>query len=299
MNALERVREFRGWMSTRIKGQPELLERMDGCFARGELGLTDPNYARGAYMLAGPTGVGKTESTLCGAEFFFGAGAVAKLNMSEYKEARSAAELRLRLTTAQAEGKQVFLFDEIEKAHWEVLDLLLQMLDRDAVLSGANGEPVSFTKAYIVLTTNLGAREAMRSRTSNYELYQRTIAEYVRRYMRPEILGRINFFNGVVVLRRLAEPQQRELAQFHLRGILRRMGELGYQVEVGERAFEYFIRNGFSEEYGARNLIGMMRASVEGAIAEALRAGVEPNGCLAVRSDGRGLGIVGKSEIAA
>ncbi|MFI5337708.1 MAG: AAA family ATPase [Opitutales bacterium] len=291
MQPIPRVNGFLPWIAERIRGQPEVLRTLDEHAARSELGLTETGLVRGGFLFVGPTGVGKTETTLRFGEYFHGAGSVARFNMSEFKEARSVAEMRGRLAKAHGEGRRVFLIDEIEKAHWEVLDLLLQILDEGAELTAPDGGVRGFTDAYFVMTSNLGAREAMRSRTLNYTSYSNTILEYVRRYLRPELLGRIHGVGGVFVFRRLEEPQQREVAHHHLGGVLGRMARLGHRLELGEAGFEYIMRHGFSEDYGARHLLGVIRAQVEGAVADALRQGRPTSGRLVEREDGSGLAI--------
>jgi ATP-dependent Clp protease ATP-binding subunit ClpC len=295
----ERLNGFTSWISDRIKGQPEVLAALDAHFGRSELGLTEPGYVLGGFLFVGPTGVGKTETTLLFAEYFFGQDSVARLNMAEFKEARSVLELRERLAKAKREGKRVYLIDEIEKAHWEVLDLLLGILDKGAQASAPDGTPLDFTDSYLVMTSNLGAREAMRSRTRNYISFSNTVMEYVRRYLRPELLGRIEGVGSTFVFRRLEEPQQRELAAFHAGQVIARMNAAGHVLTLSQEAFEHLMRHGFSEEYGARRLLGVIRRSIEGAVSEATRAGNPTDGLLVERSDARGLEIHKSVVIAA
>lgn len=292
----ERLNGFLPWISERLKGQPEVLAGLDAHFGRSELGLTEPGYVLGGFLFVGPTGVGKTETTLLFAEYFYGANSVARLNMAEFKEAKSVHELRERLAKAKREGKRIYLIDEIEKAHWEVLDLFLGILDKGAETAAPDGSPMDFTDSYLVMTSNLGAREAMRSRTRNYTSFSNTVMEYVRRYLRPELLGRIEGVGSPFVFRRLEEPQQRELAGFHVESVLERIRVAGHAVRMGDGAFEHVMRTGFSEEYGARRLLGVIRKSVEGAVSDALRAKTPTSGILVERSDGRGLHIVPASR---
>lgn len=287
----EKLNGFVPWISDRIKGQPEVLASLDAHFGRSELGLTEPGHVLGGFLFVGPTGVGKTETTLLFAEYFFGADSVARLNMAEFKEAKSVFELRERLSKAKRAGKRVYLIDEIEKAHWEVLDLLLGILDKGAEAAAPDGSPMDFTDSYLVMTSNLGAREAMRSRTRNYTSFSNTVMEYVRRYLRPELLGRIEGVGSPFIFRRLEEPQQRELARFHIERVLERMSAASHALNIGADAFEYVMRNGFSEEYGARRLLGVIRKNVEGAVSDALRANQPARGVLVERPDGRGLCI--------
>lgn len=296
---VQKVNNFPAWIRERIKGQPEVVAALDEHFGRAQLGLTERNLVLGGFLFVGPTGVGKTETTLCFAEYFFGAGAVARFNMAEFKEAASVGELRERMAKARADGRRVYLIDEIEKAHWEVLDLLLQILDTGAELTAPDGTVMNFTDAYFVMTSNLGAKEAMRSRTANYTAFGNTIMEYVKRALRPELLGRIEAVGAPLVFRRLEEPQQREVATFHVGRVLERMSELGHQLSLGNTGFEHIMRHGFSEEYGARRLLGVIRKSIEGAVAAEMRAGRSAVGILHEREDGRGLRIVAPGVVAA
>jgi ATP-dependent Clp protease ATP-binding subunit ClpC len=293
----EKLNGFLPWISERIRGQPEVLAGLDAHFGRSELGLTEPGHVLGGFLFVGPTGVGKTETALLFAEYFFGPDSVARLNMAEFKEARNVLELRERLAAAKRAGKRVYLIDEIEKAHWEVLDLLLGILDKRAEAAAPDGSPMDFSDSYFVMTSNLGAREAMRSRTRNYTSFSNTVMEYVRRYLRPEFLGRIESIGSPFVFRRLEEPQQRELAGFHIERVLERVRASGHSICLGSDAFEYVMRNGFSEEYGARRLLGVIRKTVEGAVSDALRANRPTRGVLVERTDGRGLGIEAAAAI--
>ena len=297
--AADRINGFLPWMSERIRGQPEVLASLDKHLGRSEFGLTEPGHVRGGFLFVGPTGVGKTETTLLVGEYLFGPGSVARFNMSEFKEAREVADLRGRLAKAKRAGRRVYLIDEIEKAHWEVLDLLLQILDKGAEISAPEGEPLDFSDSYVVMTSNLGSKEAMRSRTRNYTSFSNTVMEYVRRYLRPELLGRIEGVGAPLVFRRLEEPQQRELAGFHIERVLERMRDAGHRLQMGPDAFEHIVRMGFSEEYGARRLLGVIRRCVEGAVSDAMRMGRPTSGILLERADGSGLSVRDPVEVAA
>lgn len=285
----EKLNGFLPWISNRIKGQPEVLAALDAHLGRSELGLTEPDYVLGGFLFVGPTGVGKTETTLVFAEYFFGPNSVARLNMAEFKEARSVLELRERLAKAKREGKRVYLIDEIEKAHWEVLDLFLGILDKGAQAAAPDGAPLDFTDCYFVMTSNLGAREAMRSRTRNYVSFSNTVIEYVRRYLRPELLGRLEGVGAIFVFRRLDEPEQRQVAAFQIDQVLKRMKAKGHRLHLSEEAFEYILRNGFSDDHGARPLLGAVRRNIEGAVSTRLRRTQSANGLLIVRQSDDGL----------
>jgi ATP-dependent Clp protease ATP-binding subunit ClpA len=216
--------------------------------------------------------------------------------MSEFKEASSVMELRDRLSKAKRAGKRFYLIDEIEKAHREVLDLLLQILDQGAELTAPDGDTIAFIDSYFVMTSNLGAREAMRSRTRNYTSFANTVREYVRRHLRPELLGRIEGAGGVLVFRRLEEPQQRELVGFHVAQVLERMRRSGHRLRMSPDAFERVIRDGFSEDHGARQLVGVIHRYVEGGVSDALRSKKATSGLLTDRADRQGLCVSEASE---
>ena len=260
----ERLNGFISWISDRIKGQPEVLAALDAHFGRSELGLTEPGYVLGGFLFVGPTGVGKTETTLLFAEYFFGQDSVARLNMAEFKEARSVLELRERLAKAKREGKRVYLIDEIEKAHWEVLDLLLGILDKGAQASAPDGTPLDFTDSYLVMTSNLGAREAMRSRTRNYTSFSNTVMEYVRRYLRPELLGRIEGVGGTFVFRRLEEPQLAILVALARDPLLRCSAAAVLNLKIGE-------------EFSRADAEAALRTGTEGRLNDSILAKVVRN----------------------
>ena len=297
---VERVNGFREWLKGRVLGQPEVIPAFDRHLGRSELGLTDPTLVKGAFLFVGPTGVGKTELVTSFAEYFHGKDSLLKLNMSEFKDVDQVREIRERLVKGKAAGKKVFLWDELEKAHAEAMDLLLQILDAGAEISDMDGEPVSFTDSYIFGTSNLGAPEAMRSRTRNYTAYCNTVVEYVQRHLRPELLGRIRRGIGsVLVFQRLGEPEQRAVAELHVRKVLARLEGHGHSLKLEPAAFEHIMRNGFSEQYGARNIVGVICDRLEGAVSHALRTGKGTSGSVAVRADGLGLEIAALAAIGA
>jgi len=296
---VERVNGFAGWIGERIKGQPEVVSRLEAHIARSELSLTDQRYVRGAFLFVGPTGVGKTETTLCASEYLFGLGSCARFNMAEFKAKENVMELRERLAKARRAGKRVFLVDEIEKAHWEILDLMLQIFDKGAAMTAPDGEELDFCPCYFVMTSNLGAREAMRSRTQNYTSFSNTILEYVKRSMRPELLGRIYDVGAVLVFRKLGEPEQRAIARSHVEAVCERLRGQGARIEITAGAFEYIMRHGFSEEYGARHLRGCIAAAIEGAVSTAQRRGLSGSGVLELNASGDALELRASENAAA
>ena len=287
-------------MASRIKGQEEVLCALDEHIGRSELGLTAPGLPLGGFLFVGPTGVGKTETAKSLTEYLFGgSAALCRLDMSEFKAASSVEELRGLIGARRAGGARTFLFDEIEKAHPEVMDLLLQILDASR-MGLRDGSVIGFDDCYVIMSSNIGAKEAMRSRTSNYTMFSNTVLEYVKRKLRPELLGRIERIGKVMVFRKLEEAQQRAIATYHLGETLTRMASLGHRVSVDARAFEFIMRRGFHAEYGARPLLGVIAQCVEGAVASALRSGLPfAQGVLTEREDGAGLSLKAMASIAA
>ncbi|WP_342751194.1 hypothetical protein OH491_27555 (plasmid) [Termitidicoccus mucosus] len=142
------------------------------------------------------------------------------------------------------------------------------------------------------MTSNLGAKEAMRSRTNNYTSFKNTVLQYVTLAMRPEIIGRLSKLGGIHVFRRLGEPEQRALAGFHIKRVLERMARHGCHLELSESAFEYIVRNGYSAEYGARNMEGVIMKAIQEAVSTAARVRQQVSGRLIENPDSNGLTIV-------
>ena len=194
----ERLRTLPMRLKTLLTGQDRAIDLVAERLQHGELGLTTPGRPKASFLFLGPTGVGKTELTLRFTEDLIGTDRVVRLDMSEYQ---TADRLALLLGTAEepgriaegfeaCAGRGTLLFDEIEKAHPRVLDVLLQLLDAARLTTGRN-RVLDFSAWYIVLTSNIGAQRIMTLRKSKHETMERLVRQDAQRELRPEIFARI------------------------------------------------------------------------------------------------------------
>ena len=196
-----------------IIGQPNVLPQVIDALQDGELGLTDPRRPKGSFLLLGPTGVGKTELCLAFTEYLFGKERLLRLDMSEFQNQQSVGVLLgrsenetglLAKRVAEAEGEGTLLFDEIEKAHPRVLDLLLQILDA-ARITMANGQTLDLSQFYVACTSNIAARAVLDARHSVRATLVRFVESQAQAQLRPEIFAR---FQTVCVFDRLGYEHQ-------------------------------------------------------------------------------------------
>lgn len=281
----EKLSSFRHWMGERIRGQDHVLDQLAAHFLRSEQGLTERGLPKGGWMFVGPTGVGKTEVTVQMTLYWFGEGKLARFDMSEFPERDSISEFIKRVCQALREGKRVFLWDECEKAHLDILNLLLQILSA-ARLTDLDGTTYDFSDAYVVLTSNLGADTAMRSRTRNMVAFENTIKIKVQQGLKkPELLGRFEETGAVLVFYPLYAEIQWQVAEVAVRKMIRRMHALGHEIELTTEAMNFVMRNGFKPDLGARPLQGLLRRQIEGAVARRAIEGEKANGRLVVSAD--------------
>jgi ATP-dependent Clp protease ATP-binding subunit ClpB len=231
--------------------------------------LTDQTQPKGAFLFVGPTGVGKTESTLQFTDYFFGRESLARFDMSEFKELGSISAFLRRIQAAVKVGCRVILFDEMEKASKEIHDLFLQMIDA-ARITFADDTVGDLRNTYLIFTSNIGAREAMQSQTRNRVAFEKTIKAKLAKELRPEFIGRYERAGGIVIFDRLTADAQFEVAEVAVRRMEKRMNSLGYPLVLTEQAKTFVFRNGFHPDYGARPLLGVLNKGVEGAIRDAL-----------------------------
>ena len=214
---LTKLRELDDAAATEIRGQNQVLPRVVSVMQRGELGLTKPGRPRGSFLLLGPTGVGKTETVVVLTNQIFGAGQLFRFDMSEFQTQESLGLLlgaRLGevgylggVRERAAEGS--LLFDEAEKAHPRVLDILLQLLDA-ARITVATGQTLDFSGFYIWLTSNIGSAELMSLQHSNDATLERHVLTRAQQTLRPEIFARVN---EKLVFHRLSYEHQLEIAE--------------------------------------------------------------------------------------
>jgi ATP-dependent Clp protease ATP-binding subunit ClpB len=253
---IERLRSLEHHLKTNIKGQNHVLPRICSVLQRGELGLAHPGRPKGSFLFVGPTGVGKTEVTVCFSDYLFGPGYLHRFDMSEFQNQSSVGLLlgssssetgMLGHALAQHDGGTL-LFDEMEKAHPLVLDLFLQILDAGRITL-ANGETRNLSGYYIVFTSNIGAGEAMRMESSAFATIERTVLRRVDQALRPELVARIS---EKMVFNRLPYAVQREICELMIGREVERLNQLGHKLAVESATVETLVRDGFHRTLGAR-----------------------------------------------
>jgi ATP-dependent Clp protease ATP-binding subunit ClpB len=252
----ERLRE-------RVVGQEEAIGAVANTVRAARAGLQDPNRPLGSFLFLGPTGVGKTETARALAEFLFDdEQALARIDMSEYQEKHTVSRLigappgyvgydeAGQLTEAvRRRPYSVVLFDEVEKAHPDVLNVLLQLLD-DGRLTDAQGRAVDFRNTIVIMTSNLGSQWIVERGLSPDEIRER-VMDAVRTHFRPELLNRID---EVVIFGALGLEQIQRIVEIQLRGLRQRLAERKMTLELTQAAEEELARSGFDPVYGARPL---------------------------------------------
>jgi ATP-dependent Clp protease ATP-binding subunit ClpB len=265
---------------------------------RSRAGLSDPNRPIGSFLFLGPTGVGKTELARALAEFLFDdERAMVRIDMSEYMEKHTVSRLigappgyvgydeGGQLTEAvRRRPYAVILLDEVEKAHPDVFNVLLQLLD-DGRLTDGQGRTVDFTNAVLIMTSNLGS-EFIQPDLSDGMVESR-VMEVVRTTFRPEFLNRVD---DVMVFRRLTRDQLREIVDIQLAALERRLAERRLTIEVSGPAKDYLADRGFDPVYGARPLKRVIQHELTDALAMKLLDGTYVDGDrIVVDSAGGGL----------
>src|SRR5882762_9095195 len=289
----------------RVKGQDEAILTVAKAVRRARAGLGDPRRPNGAFIFLGPTGVGKTELVRALAEFMFGTEeTMVKIDMSEFMERHSVARLvgappgyigyeeGGQLTEAvRRKPYSVVLLDEIEKAHPEVFNILLQIMD-DGRLTDGQGRTVNFKNTVIIMTSNIGSQLILEMRGADDRTYERMreqVLEALRRQFRPEFLNRVD---EVVVFRALTEAELEKIVQIQLEGLRRRLAERRVTLEVGEKAYAYLARVGYDPVFGARPLKLAIQREVETPVARLIVAGkLHDGGTVRVDVAGDGLRV--------
>jgi ATP-dependent Clp protease ATP-binding subunit ClpB len=252
----------------RVVGQDEAIGAVANAIRRARAGLQDPNRPLGSFIFLGPTGVGKTELARALAEFLFDdEHAMIRIDMSEYQEKHTVSRLigappgyvgyeeAGQLTEAvRRRPYAVVLFDEIEKAHAEVLNVLLQLLD-DGRLTDGKGRTVDFKNTVVIMTSNVGshfiAEQALMGRTGLDENVRRQLLEALRQQFKPEFLNRID---EVIFFHALGKEHIRQIIDIQLRALLRRLEDRKIQLELTNAARDLLIEEGYDPVYGARPL---------------------------------------------
>jgi ATP-dependent Clp protease ATP-binding subunit ClpC len=281
----ERLMRLEQELHARVVGQEEAVRAIAEAVRRSRAGLGDPNRPVGSFLFLGPTGVGKTELARALAEALFGdENLMVRFDMSEFQERHTVSRLvgappgyvgydeAGQLTEAMRRRPySVLLFDEIEKAHPDVFNILLQILD-DGRLTDAQGRTVDFKHAVVIMTSNLGAhviQDAARTET-DYEDMKDQLMDVLRQSFRPEFINRID---EIIIFRSLTEEQLAEITQLLLDRLARRLRAQRIEVEFTDAAVAFLAREGFDPEYGARPLRRTIQRLVENELSRMVLSG--------------------------
>ncbi|HIQ40363.1 MAG TPA: ATP-dependent chaperone ClpB [Sulfurivirga caldicuralii] len=280
----EKLLHLEDELRKRVVGQDEAVHAVAAAIRRARAGLADPNRPNGSFLFLGPTGVGKTELTKALAEVLFDTEeAIIRLDMSEFMEKHAVARLigappgyvgyeEGGYLTEKVRRKpySVILFDEVEKAHPDVFNILLQVLD-DGRLTDSHGRTVDFRNTVIIMTSNLGSHLIQEmAGVKDYEAMKTAVMEVVGQHFRPEFINRID---ETVVFHPLGKEQIRAITNIQIRRVAKRLEEQDLHLEVSEKALDLLGEAGFDPVYGARPLKRAIQHMLENPLAEALLKG--------------------------
>lgn len=280
----EKLLRMEDVLHQRVVGQDEAVRAVADAIRRSRSGLADPNKPYGSFLFLGPTGVGKTELCKTLASFLFDSeDHLIRVDMSEYMEKHSVARLigappgyvgyeEGGYLTEQVRRKpySVILLDEVEKAHPDVFNILLQVLD-DGRLTDGQGRTVDFKNTVVVMTSNIGSQHIQElGADAPYEAVKAAVMSDVKDYFRPELINRID---EVVVFHALGQAHIRSIAQIQLGSLKKRLAAQDLRLEVSEAALDVLAQAGFDPIYGARPLKRAIQAEIENPLAKALLEG--------------------------
>ena len=292
----EKLRNLEKSLHERVVGQNEAVEAVAKAIRRGRVGLKDPNRPIGSFLFLGPTGVGKTELSKALAESLFGnEDSMIRIDMSEYMEGHSVSKLIGSPPgyVGFEEGGQltekirrnpysVILFDEIEKAHPDVMNMLLQILD-DGRLTDSNGRTVNFKNTVIIMTSNIGARlitdkktlgftskEENKEDKKEYEDIKKDVLAELKKEFKPEFINRID---EIIVFHKLQKEEMRQIVDIMLKQVIKRMEVQNIKIKIDDDVKDKIIEKGTDANYGARPLKRTIQNLLEDKIAEAILDG--------------------------
>jgi ATP-dependent Clp protease ATP-binding subunit ClpB len=303
----EKLLHMEDALHKRVIGQDEAVKAVSDAIRRSRAGISDPNKPIGSFMFLGPTGVGKTETCKTLAEFLFDSeDAMVRIDMSEFMEKHSVARLVGAppgyvgyeeggyLTEAvRRKPYSVILLDEIEKAHPDVFNILLQVLD-DGRLTDGQGRTVDFRNCVIVMTSNLGSQHIQEFAKDGYDKIKSAVMEAVSKHFRPEFINRVD---EVVVFHGLDDKQIRQIASIQIERLQKRLVERDLQLDVSDKALDYLAEAGFDPIYGARPLKRAIQQYLENPLAQDILQGkFKPKDKIFVDRSKEGLKFVLKSK---
>lgn len=290
----ERLLKLEDTLHKRVIGQNEAVVALSKAIRRARVGLKSPNRPIGSFIFSGPTGVGKTELAKALAEAVFGSeDNIVRVDMSEFMEKHSTAKLigsppgyvgyddgGHMTEIIRKKPYSVVLFDEIEKAHPDVFNIMLQILD-DGRLTDSKGRLISFKNTIIIMTSNVGASMitstqklgfsvAGDEKKDKYEKLKDTVMEELKKAFRPEFLNRID---DIIVFAHLSKEEIRQIVDLMLKDLFKRLDERELTIEVGDDVKDYLAKEGYSEAYGARPLRRVIQKKIEDVLAEEILTG--------------------------
>jgi ATP-dependent Clp protease ATP-binding subunit ClpB len=282
----EKLLRMEDVLHQRVVGQDEAVRAVADAIRRSRSGLADPNKPYGSFLFLGPTGVGKTELCKTLAGFMFDSEEhLIRIDMSEYMEKHSVARLigappgyvgyeEGGYLTEQVRRKpySVILLDEVEKAHPDVFNILLQVLD-DGRLTDGQGRTVDFKNTVVVMTSNMGSQQIQAMATDDYQVIKLAVMAEVKTHFRPEFINRID---EVVVFHGLDEKNIKAIARIQLKGLESRLAKLELNLQISEDALSLLSEAGFDPVYGARPLKRAIQNELENPLAKAILAGKYP-----------------------
>ncbi len=307
----QRLSQLEDILRERVKGQDEAIQKLADAIRRSRLGVSDPKRPIGSFLFLGPTGVGKTELTKALAEFLFGdEKALVRVDMSEFMEKHTVSKLvgappgyvgyenaGVLTEAVRHRPYSIVLFDEVEKAHRDVFNILLQILD-EGVLTDNKGRTVDFRNTIIILTSNLGAEYFQKMQSIGFSTEEKReegnlvflkdkVMEAVKDFFRPEFLNRLD---EIILFNALTKRDLKEVVTKEIQILEQRLATKGIRVKLDASAIQYLIEKGFDPKYGARSLKRVIERELTNLIARSLMDNKDGDGTtLSVRSDGEQL----------